>query len=109
MVLNQSAGAVLSVMSLLLVAWFAADIFVHDNRTSSLARDVRQSQVLAFVDNVVPLNPTSSPGNIQAMFDGTGFPDVFAGFGPEPVREGWGTAMRHRPPARCRRRVRARR
>jgi len=85
-VLNQSAGAVLSVMSLLLVAWFAANMFVHDNRTS-LARDVRQSQVLGFVDNVVPLNPTVVTGEIQSMFDGTGFPDVFTGLGPEPVEK----------------------
>ena len=85
-VLNQSAGAVLSVMSLLLVAWFAANMFVHDNRTA-FARDVRQSQVLAFVDNVVPLNPNTVTGDIQGMFSGTGFPEVFAGIGPEPVEK----------------------
>ena len=92
-VLNQSAGAVLSVMSLLLVAWFAANMFVHDNRTA-LARDVRQSQVLAFVDNVVPLNPTVVTGEIQGMFSGTGFPDVFSGNWARTSRESWPTRRR---------------
>ena len=84
-ILNQSAGAVLSVMSILLVAWFAADIFVGSS-SSSLARDVRKSQVLGAVDNIIPLDAHVLTGQIQTMFADTGFPDVFTGIGPEPVQ-----------------------
>ena len=83
-VLNQAAGAVLSVMSILLVAWFLADIFVSSS-SSSLARDVRKSQVLGMVDQVMPLNAHVLTGQIQGMFSNTGFPEVFTGIGPEPV------------------------
>ncbi|HVQ86564.1 MAG TPA: MarP family serine protease [Actinomycetes bacterium] len=83
--LNQAAGAVLSVMSLLLVAWFAADIFAGAS-SSSLARDVRKSQVLGVVDNIIPMDASMATGQLQSMFDNSGFPEVFAGFGPEPVQ-----------------------
>jgi len=84
-VLNQTAGAVLSVLALLLVAWFAADVFAGSG-TSSLARDIRKSQLLGFVDNIVPVDAHLVTGQLEAMFDDTGFPDVFAGFGPEPLK-----------------------
>jgi len=84
-ILNQSAGAVLSVLSILLVAWFAADIFVGSS-SGSLARDVRKSQVLGAVDNIIPLDAHVLTGQIQTMFADTGFPEVFTGIGPEPVQ-----------------------
>ncbi|MEO8329373.1 MAG: CvpA family protein, partial [Candidatus Nanopelagicales bacterium] len=83
--LNQAAGAVLSVVALLLVAWFAADIFASAS-SSSLARDVRKSQVLGVVDHVMPVDAHAATGQLQAMFDDSNFPDVFAGFGPEPFK-----------------------
>jgi uncharacterized membrane protein required for colicin V production len=84
-ILNQAAGAVLSVLSILLVAWFAADIFVGSS-SSSLARDVRRSEVLGMVDNIIPMDAHKLTGQIEAMFTDTGFPDVFTGLGPEPVQ-----------------------
>ena len=84
-ILNQAAGAVLSVLSILLVAWFAADIFVGSS-SSSLVRDVRRSQVLGMVDNIIPLDAHLMTSQIQTMFSDTGFPEVFTGIGPEPVK-----------------------
>ena len=84
-ILNQTAGAVLSVLSILLVAWFAADLFVGTS-SSSLARDVRQSQVLGMVDSIMPLDAHAVTVQIQTMFTDTGFPAVFTGIGPEPVK-----------------------
>lgn len=83
-VLNSVAGSALSVLAMLVVAWFAADLFVHAN-SSSLAKDVRKSEVLGVVDNIVPVGAHVLTGELQAMFDNTGFPDVFTGLGPEPV------------------------
>lgn len=83
--LNSAGGAVLSVLSILLVAWFAADLFASTSR-SSLARDVRQSQVLGMVDQIVPMDASDVTGEIQSMFSDTGFPQVFDGLGPEPVK-----------------------
>lgn len=84
-ILNRSAGAVLSVLSILLVAWFAADIFVGSS-SSSLARDIRKSQILGAVDTIIPLDAHVLTGQIQTMFADTGFPEVFTGIGLEPVQ-----------------------
>ena len=77
-VLNQAAGAVLSVLSILLVAWFAADLFVGSS-SSSLARDVRHSQVLGMVDDIMPMDAHVLTGQIQTMFTDSVFPEVFTG------------------------------
>lgn len=82
--LDAVAGSVLAVLAFLLVAWFVADLFVHSNK-SSLARDVRHSQVLGFVDQLVPDAADGATGEIKALWNASGFPDVFAGFGSEPV------------------------
>jgi S1-C subfamily serine protease len=82
--LDAAAGSVLAVVSFLVVAWFAADVFVHANK-SSLARDVRQSNVLAFVDELMPDAADTATAELKALWNESGFPDVFAGFGPEPT------------------------
>jgi S1-C subfamily serine protease len=82
--LNSIGGAVLSVITLMLVAWFLAGTYASGN-SSSLARDVRQSQVLGAVDAVMPIDAYVITGQIESMFDSTGFPDVFAGLRPEPI------------------------
>ena len=83
--LNSAGGAVLSVLSILLVAWLAADLFAGTSRTS-LARDVRQSELLGIVDQMVPMDAQEVTGELQSMFASTGFPEVFSGLGPEPVK-----------------------
>jgi S1-C subfamily serine protease len=82
--LNNVGGAVLSVFTMLLVVWFLAGIYATGN-PSSVARDIRHSQVLAAFDALMPFDSYIVGGQIEAMYNDTGFPTVFAGLGPEPV------------------------
>ena len=83
--LNDIGGAVLSVFTMLLVAWFLAGVYATGN-SSSLARDVRQSQVIGAFDSLMPFEAYTVTGQIESMYDQTGFPTVFAGLGPEPIK-----------------------
>ncbi|MFL6069823.1 MAG: MarP family serine protease [Actinomycetes bacterium] len=82
--LNNVGGAVLSVFTMLLVVWFLAGIYATGN-SSSLARDVRQSQVLGAFDSMMPFESYIVGGQIESMYNNTGFPTVFSGIGPEPI------------------------
>ena len=82
--LNNVGGAILSVFTMLLVAWFLAGIYATGN-SNSVARDVRQSQVLNAFDSLMPFESYLVGGQIEAMYNDTGFPTVFAGLGPEPI------------------------
>lgn len=82
--LNNVGGALLSVLTLMLAVWFGASLYASGN-SSSLARDVRQSQIISAFDAMMPVEPFILTGQIEAMFQDTGFPTVFAGLGPEPI------------------------
>ena len=82
---NSAAGAVLSVVVVLMVLWFAASLFASGS-DSPLARNVRQSEVLGVVDDLMPMDATQVSGELEAMFSNSGFPEVFGGLGPEPVK-----------------------
>ncbi|MEO8106242.1 MAG: MarP family serine protease [Actinomycetes bacterium] len=83
--LNNVGGATLSVFTMLLVVWFIAGVYATGN-PSSLARDIRQSQVISGFDALMPVDSFVVSGQIEAMYDETGFPTVFAGMGPEPIQ-----------------------
>jgi uncharacterized membrane protein required for colicin V production len=83
--LNNVGGAALSVYTMLLVVWFLAGVYATGN-SSSLARDVRQSQVIGAFDSLMPLEAYTVTGQIETMYDQTGFPTVFTGLGPEPIK-----------------------
>jgi S1-C subfamily serine protease len=83
--LNNVGGAGLSVFTMLLVVWFLAGAYATGN-PSSLARDVRQSQVIGAFDALMPFESFVLSGQIESMYDETGFPTVFAGLGPEPIQ-----------------------
>jgi S1-C subfamily serine protease len=83
--LNNVGGAALSVFTMLLVVWFLAGVYATGN-SSSLARDVRQSQVIGAFDSLMPLETYTVTGQIETMYDQTGFPTVFTGLGPEPIK-----------------------
>ena len=83
--LNNVGGAGLSVFTMLLVVWFLAGVYATGN-SSSLARDVRQSQVIGAFDALMPFESFILSGQIESMYDETGFPTVFAGLGPEPIQ-----------------------
>ena len=82
--LNSVGGAVFSVFAMLLVVWFVAGSYATGN-SSSVARDIRQSQVLNAFDNLMPFDSYIVGGQIEAMYNDTGFPTVFSGLGPEPI------------------------
>jgi S1-C subfamily serine protease len=82
--LNNVGGALLSVLTLMLAVWFGASLYASGN-SSSLARDLRQSQVIGAFDALMPVEPFILTGQIESMFKDTGFPTVFAGLGPEPI------------------------
>ena len=82
--LNNVGGAVLSVLTLMLAVWFGASLYATGN-SSSLARDLRQSQVISAFDSLMPVEAFILTGQIESMFEDTGFPTVFAGLGPEPI------------------------
>ena len=83
--LNNVGGAALSVFTMLLVVWFIAGIYATGN-SSSLARDVRKSQVIGAFDALMPLDSFVVTGQIEAMYNDSGFPNVFSGLGPEPIQ-----------------------
>lgn len=83
--LNNIGGAALSVFTMLLIVWFLAGIYATGN-SSSLARDVRQSQVIGAFDTLMPFEAYVVTGQIETMYDQTGFPTVFTGLGPEPIK-----------------------
>jgi uncharacterized membrane protein required for colicin V production len=82
--LNNVGGAALSVFTMLLIVWFLAGIYATGN-SSTLARDVRKSQVIGAFDTLMPFESFVVGGQIESMYDQTGFPTVFAGLGPEPI------------------------
>jgi S1-C subfamily serine protease len=82
--LNNVGGAALSVFTMLLIVWFLAGVYATGN-SSTLARDVRQSQVIGAFDTLMPFESFVVSGQIESMYDQTGFPTVFAGLGPEPI------------------------
>jgi S1-C subfamily serine protease len=82
--LNNVGGAMLSVFTMLLIVWFVAGVYAVGN-PSSLAREVRQSQVIKAFDALMPVESFVVTGQIESMYDESGFPTVFAGLGPEPI------------------------
>jgi len=82
--LNNVGGALLSVFTMLLIVWFVAGVYAIGN-PSSLAREVRQSQVIKAFDALMPVDSFVVTGQIESMYDESGFPTVFAGLGPEPI------------------------
>ncbi len=83
--LNNVGGAALSVFTMLLVVWFIAGIYATGN-SSSLARDVRKSQVIGAFDALMPVDSFVVTGQIESMYNESGFPTVFSGLGPEPIQ-----------------------
>ena len=82
--LNNVGGAMLSVFTMLLIVWFIAGVYATGN-PSSLAREVRKSQVIEAFDALMPVDSFVVTGQIESMYDESGFPTVFAGLGPEPI------------------------
>ena len=84
-VVDAFAGAGISVVSLLLVAWLVGTA-VASSPFSSLASQVRRSQVLDVVDQAVPGGADGLFASFRRLIDERGFPEVFGDLVPTRVR-----------------------
>ncbi|HUR51069.1 MAG TPA: MarP family serine protease [Mycobacteriales bacterium] len=84
-VVDAVAGSAVSVVSLLLVAWLVGTA-VASSPFTGLASQVRRSQVLATVDDVVPGGARGLFDSFRALVDDGSFPEVFGDLVPTRVR-----------------------
>lgn len=80
--LDRGAGFVVGALSILLVVWFLLPALA--STPGPIARAVRQSAVISWVDGVAPEPPQMAQG-LARLIDRSGFPQVFADLGPSPV------------------------
>jgi S1-C subfamily serine protease len=81
---DAAAGAVLSGLSVLLVAWLLATA-VQRSPFTSLARSVRDSRVLAVVDAGMPHQVRDTFADLRQLANNQAFPEVFAGLSGERI------------------------
>lgn len=84
--LDAFGGAVVSVVSLLLVAWLVGSA-VASSPFPTLAAAVRNSTVLQVVDETVPTPVERFFASFRRLVDDRGFPEVFGGLAPTQVAE----------------------
>lgn len=84
--IDAIGGTVVSVTSLLIVAWFLATL-VAVSSVDGLSRQVNGSQVLKGVDEVMPDAAESWFSSFKRFVGDTDFPQVFGGLGGEPLVE----------------------
>jgi S1-C subfamily serine protease len=83
-ILDSSAGAVVSVVGVLLVSWLVGTAVAH-SQLRPLARQVQHSQVLGSIQSLMPDQSETWFAAFQRLFDRNGFPQVFGGIGPESI------------------------
>lgn len=81
--IDQAAGSGISVLALLLVVWFLGP-HIAAGPFTTLARQVRDSQVVSAIDSLMPAPPPLASG-LRALLDRLGLPDVFVGIPPQPA------------------------
>ncbi len=84
-VVDSFAGAAISVVSLLLVAWLVGTA-VASSPFTGLASQVRRSVVLDTVNSAVPGGAKGLFASFRRLIDERGFPEVFGSFVPTQVR-----------------------
>ena len=84
-VVDAVAGAGVSVVSLLLVAWLVGTA-VASSPFTGLASQVRRSEVLKVVDQAVPGGAKGLFVSFRRLIDDRGFPEVFGDLVPTDVR-----------------------
>jgi S1-C subfamily serine protease len=83
--LDATTGAAVSVVGVLLVAWLVGTAVAH-SPYRALARQVQHSRIETAVNSVMPDSASTWFAQFQRVFDRSGFPQVFGGLGPEPIR-----------------------
>ena len=81
---DSTAGAVVSVVGVLLVAWLVGTAVAH-SQLRPLARQVQHSRVLTSIQTLMPDQAQTWFAAFQRLFDRNGFPQVFGGIGPESI------------------------
>ena len=74
-VVDNTAGAVLSVVAVLLVAWLVGTSVAHSSLTG-VSRQIRRSAVIAAVDGSIPDGSRDMLDQFRRLLDNTGFPAV---------------------------------
>lgn len=82
--LDSLGGAAVSILAVLLVAWTLGSAVAHSSLTT-LARQVRHSEVLTTLDQVMPEGAHLWFSSFRRLLDNYGFPQVFGGLGPQPI------------------------
>jgi S1-C subfamily serine protease len=78
------AGAGVSVVSVLLVAWFLGTALAHSGITT-LARQIQHSKILATIDGAVPNEARTWDAAFRRLVQQNGFPQVFGAIGAEHI------------------------
>ncbi len=84
--LDAAGGAVVSVLSLLLIAWFVGTAIAH-SPFPRLSYQVRNSQVLRTTDQLMPEVARTWFSQFRQLVDKQDFPQVFGNLGPERIVE----------------------
>ena len=78
------AGAAVSVISVLLVAWFLGTALAHSALTG-VARQIQHSRVLTAIDRVMPGSAKTWDAAFRRLVQQNGFPQVFGAIGAERI------------------------
>src|SRR3954452_8773047 len=81
---DSVGGGLVSVVSVLLVAWLVGTALAHSALTG-LAHQVRHSVVLSHIDDVMPDSARTWFSSFRRLLDQNGFPQVFGAIGPERI------------------------
>lgn len=83
-VLDSAGGAVVGVISVLLVSWLVGTAATTTSITT-VNREVDGSTVLKIVDSLMPSGLRTVAPAFRRLLNASGFPQVFSSLGPEPV------------------------
>ena len=78
------AGAAISVVSVLLVAWFLGTALAH-SALNGVARQIQHSRVLTAIDTVMPDSAKTWDAAFRRLVQQNGFPQVFGAIGAERI------------------------
>ncbi|MFB6753626.1 MarP family serine protease [Streptomyces sp. NPDC056353] len=82
--LDATGGALVNVVAMLLVAWLLGSALARTTMPT-VGKEVRQSTVLAGIQEVLPAGADNWFDNFTSVLDKNGFPQVFSPFSNEPV------------------------
>jgi uncharacterized membrane protein required for colicin V production len=84
-ILDAGLGAAVSVVAMLVIAWFLASS-LRAGPLPSLSREIGDSTIVAAVDQVMPDRARTWFSAFRRVLDDTTLPPVFSGLSPERIR-----------------------